>query len=76
MSNHIIHHGVIAFIMQMALYFTFQNVLISFLIPTMFYFLRELYQYYVQKKTHNGIFDYWGALSPVIVNFVTAMYLL
>jgi len=75
MIHHYITHGMVAFLLQIAIYFATNSPFLSAIIPTMFYFLRELYQYYIQGKTHNGTFDYGGALSPAIVNFITLLFI-
>ena len=35
-----------------------------------FYIIRELYQWFIQGKTHNGKFDHVGWISPVIATFL------
>jgi hypothetical protein len=49
------------------------NIWWSAAIGTGFYLVRELYQWFVEGKTHNGKFDHAGWISPLVATFLLAL---
>ena len=61
-----LEHILIAWIIQGAIFLLTQSILLGGILGASFYFVRELWQYFVQGKTHKGRFDWWGWIAPFL----------
>lgn len=88
-NNYLLDHALIAIMIQIFFLATVSlflpldlKIMLWSIVPgSLFYSLRELWQYYVQDKRHNGGFDWFGMFSPLLANLTvfavwTLIYLL
>jgi riboflavin transporter FmnP len=70
-----LEHILIAWLIQLAIYLFTQSFILGTLSGSAFYFVRELYQYFIQGKTHKGKYDHVGWIAPFIgCFFVFALF--
>lgn len=70
-----LEHILIAWMIQLAIYLFTQSLILGTLSGSAFYFVRELYQYFIQGKTHKGKYDHVGWIAPFIgCFFVFALF--
>jgi len=61
-----LEHILIAWIIQGAIFLLTHSLILGTLSGSAFYFIRELYQYFIQGKTHKGKYDHVGWIAPFI----------
>ena len=61
-----VEHILIAWLIQGAIFLLTHSLLLGTLSGSAFYFVRELYQYFIQGKTHKGKYDHLGWIAPFI----------
>ena len=72
------HHSITHALIGLAIMLPFAWLgypILGAIIASGFYFTRELYQFYILGKTHNGRFDHEGWIPVVIVTFTLALIL-
>ena len=63
-------HILIAWIIQLSIFALTQSLILGTLSGSAFYFIRELYQYFIQGKRHNGKYDHLGWIAPFMGCFL------
>lgn len=61
-----VEHILIGWLIQLATFLLTQSLILGTLSGSAFYFIRELYQYFIQGKTHKGKYDHLGWVAPFI----------
>jgi riboflavin transporter FmnP len=61
-----VEHILIGWLIQMATFLLTHSLILGTLSGSAFYFIRELYQYFIQGKTHKGKYDHVGWIAPFI----------
>ena len=61
-----VEHILIGWLIQLATFLLTHSLILGTLSGSAFYFIRELYQYFIQGKTHKGKYDHLGWVAPFI----------
>jgi hypothetical protein len=70
-----VEHILIGWLIQLAVLLITGSLLFGAIVGASFYFFRELYQWFIQGKTHNGKYDHVGWIAPFLgCFFVYALF--
>ena len=69
-----VEHAIIGVGIQLIAW-SVMNIWWAAVVGSSFYIIRELYQWFIQGKTHNGKFDHVGWISPVVATFLLAYFI-
>jgi len=70
-----VEHILIGLLIQLAISLLTGSLIFGAVVGASFYFFRELWQYFVQGKTHNGKYDHLGWIAPFVAIVIVTLIL-
>lgn len=70
-----VEHILIGLLIHFGIFLLTGSLIFGAVVGASFYFFRELWQYFVQGKTHNGKYDHVGWIAPFVAIVIVTLIL-